>query len=394
MKKDNNMKNIVLQLVMIMLIVVSCGQETSEIAAKKAELEGYKEKVHELNIKITQTEKELSELDSTFGNNNKNAVLITTVKVTESPFIHKIEARGSVESRTNVMLSAEMPGKIETIKVKEGQSVTKGQVLATLDADILYNTIAELKTNLELATAVYERQANLWKQKIGTEIKYLESKANKEGLERKLATVNSQLAQAIIKAPFSGTIDAIPARVGEMTAPGSPLIRIVKLQDVYIQADISEKYISSFKKGDKVDVYFPSENKNVSTTLASVSQVINSMNRTFSIEVNMPSVNFPVKPNQVVVLKLTDYTNDAAKLVPTRIIQNDNIGHFVFIVENDAAKKAHVTIGKSYNNQTEVLEGLALNTLVAKDGYRELAEGVKIRTKSVNATNSNQKTSN
>jgi membrane fusion protein, multidrug efflux system len=394
MKTINNMKNIVLLLVMIMLIATSCGQETSEIDAKKAELEGYKSELQELKLKITETEKALSEMDSTFGNNNKNAVLITTVKIAETSFTHKIEARGSVESRTNVMLSSELPGKIESIKVVEGQFVNKGQVLATLDAAIIRNTIAELKTNLELAAVVYQKQANLWKQNIGTEISYLESKAKKEGLERKLATTNSQLNQAIVRAPFSGSIDAIPARVGEMIQPGTPLVRIVKLQDVYIQADISERYIGAFKKGDEVEVYFPSQDERIKTKVSSVSQVINSMNRTFNLEVKIPALKFPVRPNQVVVLNLTDYTNGAAKLVPTRVIQNDNKGNFVFIIENDEAKKVHVTVGKSYDNQTEVLEGLALNTLVAKDGYRELAEGVKVRMNKENSTVSNQNTSN
>ncbi len=373
------MKYTLSTLTIISILTMSCGQDVSDIDAKKSELEGYKKEVQELKVKISETEKALAEIDSTFGRKEKNAVLITTVKIVESSFTHKIEARGSVASRTNVMLSAEMPGKIESIKVKEGQSVSKGQVLATLDADIIRNNIAELKTNLELATVVYERQSNLWKQKIGSEIKYLETKATKEGLERKLATVNSQLAQAIVRAPFSGSIDAIPARVGEITQPGMPLIRMVKPNDVYIQADISERYIGTFGKGDKVEVYFPSQNQRVQATLSSVSQVINGQNRTFRVEVNMPRVKFPTRPNQVVVLNLVDYVNDAARLVPTKVVQKDSKGNFIFVIENNEAKKAHVSIGKSYDNQTEVLDGLEINTIVANDGYRELARGVKVR---------------
>jgi len=381
LKTSIKMKYTLSILTVISILVISCGQETSGIEAKKKELDGYKSELQALKTKISDTEKALSEMDSTYGNKEKNAVLITTVKIAESSFIHKIEARGSVASRTNVMLSAEMPGKIESIKVKEGQSVTKGQILVTLDAEVIRNNIAELQTSLDLATVVHERQANLWKQKIGSEIKYLETKANKETLERKLATANSQLGQAIVRAPFSGNIDAIPARRGEMTQPGMPLIRMVKPNDVYIQADISERYIGTFKKGDKVEVYFPSQNQKIETTLASVSQVINSQNRTFGVEVKMPNVKFETRPNQVVVLNLVDYVNDAARLVPTKVVQKDNKGNFVFVIENEKAQKSHVIIGKSFDNQTEVLEGLDLNTMVANEGYRELATGVKVRMK-------------
>ncbi len=378
LKMPETMKYTLSLLTIVSILVISCNQE-SGIDAKKKELGEFKKELQELKVKISETEKALAEMDSTFGKKEKNAVLITTVKIVEVPFTHKIEARGSVASRTNVMLSAETFGKIQSIRVKEGQSVSKGQVLATLDADIIRNNIAELKTNLELATVVYQRQSNLWKKKIGSEIKYLETKATKEGLERKLSTLNSQLDQAIVRAPFSGNIDAIPARAGEITQPGMPLIRMVKPNDSYIQADISERHIGTFKKGDKVEVYFPSQDQRIEAILSSVSQVINDQNRTFKVEVNMPRVNFPTSPNQVVVLNLVDYVNDAARLVPTKVVQKDSKGNFIFVIENNEAKKAHVRIGKSYDNQTEVLEGLELNTIVANEGYRELARGVKVR---------------
>src|SRR5690606_14136693 len=195
-----------------------------------------------------------------------------------------------------VMISAETAGTIERVHVKEGQRVGAGQVLVTLDAAILRNAVAELKTSLELANTIFEKQSRLWEQKIGTEVQYLEAKNNKESLERKLATTQSQLAQAVVKAPFAGTVDDVTAREGEMASPGVPLVRITSPQDTYIKADISERYIGKLGVGDEVEVYFPVQDMRAKSTIAAVSQVINPENRTFSVEVKIPKVDITLKP--------------------------------------------------------------------------------------------------
>jgi RND family efflux transporter MFP subunit len=254
--------------------------------------------------------------------------------------------------------------------------------LVSQNADVTRNSIAELKTSLELANSVYEKQSKLWEQKIGTEIQYLQAKNNKESLDRKLATAYAQLDMAIVKAPFSGTIDELPAREGEVASPGIPLVRIVSQQDMYIKADVSERFIGKFKVGDPVEIYFPTLDKKVASKVASVGQVINPENRTFVVEVALPRIDFNVKPNQVTVLELRDYVSEATLAVPTRIIQRDEDGQFIFVVddrgERKLARKVHVVTGISYNSQTEILEGLEGSELIVDQGYRDLTEGVEV----------------
>lgn len=369
-------------LVAILLVAASCSDK-SELEQKKEELKGLKTEVQDLKKQIVALESEIVELDPTFGKNENNTILITALKVKPGSFEHKIEVRGSVESRRNVILSAQISGEIERIRVKEGQRVQKGQVLVELDADIIKNNVAELKTSLDLATVVFERQEKLWNQNIGTEIQYLEAKNSKESLERRLATVNAQLAQATVRAPFSGSVDAIPAREGEITMPGAPLIRMVNPDDVYIKADVSEKFISSFESKDDVEIMFPTQNKKLMSTISAVGQVINTNNRTFEIEINLPNAGFAVKPNQVVVLNLQDYENKEAIKVPTRLILKDNKGSFVYrIVEQQGesiVKKAHVELGVSFRGETEILSGLEATEMIADKGFRELADGVAVK---------------
>lgn len=387
-----------LYLALIIFFAVACSKpKVSDLEAKKTKLEAAKKQMASLNETIVKLEKEISALDPEFARQNSKAIMVSTFVAEKRPFEHNSEVRGTVESRKNVLIAAQTGGEIKRVHVREGQHVSKGQTLISLDAEIVLNTIAELKTALELATSVYERQAKLWEQKVGTEIQYLQAKNNKESLERRLATANAQLDQAIVKAPFSGTVDQLPAKEGEIASPGMPLVRLVSLDDNYIKADVSERYIGKFKAGDPVEVYFPANDQRLKSTILSVSQVINPENRTFVVEVHLPKVNFVVKPNQVVVLQLRDYVSAATLAVPTRIIQKDEEGQFIFVVDNRGdkmlARKVHVTTGITSKTETEILEGLEGNEMIVNEGYRDLTEGVEVilagTTKNVNGVAKN-----
>lgn len=370
----------------LVLIVTACGTastDTADLQKKKKDLETARKEFTVAKEKIASLEKEISEIDPEFAKQNGNTILISTFIAEKKPFEHKVEVRGAVESRKNIFISAQTIGKIEKIYVREGQRVSKGQVLIAQNADVTRNTIAELKTALELANSVYEKQAKLWEQKIGSELQYLQAKNNKESLDRKLATAYSQLDMAIVKSPFNGTVDLLPANEGEVASPGMPLVRIVSPEDMYIKSDVSERFIGKFKSGDPAEVYFPTVNKRVQSKILSIGQVINPENRTFTVEVAIPAIGIPLKPNQVTILELRDYMSEATLAVPTRIIQRDEDGQFIFIVEQRGdrltAKKVHVVTGITWNSETEILDGLAGSEQIVDKGFRDLTEGVEVK---------------
>ncbi|SMD32935.1 RND family efflux transporter, MFP subunit [Reichenbachiella faecimaris] len=383
-------------LLAIVILASACGGGESDLDAKKESLSELKSQSVELQAQIKALEKEIAESDPSFLEATNNSVLVTAITVKPEAFLHKIEIRGGVESRTNVTVSAKVPGEIKTVYVKEGQRVKAGQALMVLDDEVTRNNIAELETALELAIIVAEKQANLWEKNIGTEIQYLQAKNNKESLERKLTTAKSQLRQNRIEAPFSGTIDAVIAKKGEMAQPGMPLLRIVNPDDVHVNADVSERYIGKFKKADPVEIYFPSQDKKLTSIIKSVGQVVNSQNRTFELEIYLPTLDFAVKPNQVVVLNLKDYQNDEAYILPTKLIQKDQMGSYVYEIvkngDNTVAKKLHVETGLSFNNETEILKGVKKDQKIAFKGYRELSEGAMVKLLIEGATETNANT--
>jgi RND family efflux transporter MFP subunit len=375
------MKNTLKAQLFSLLILAGCSQSTLD--EKKSELTDLRGQQIELIQQIETLEQEIRDEDPDF---EKAADLTTLVSVMEVPiqdFHHKIEVRGSVESRKNIIISAELPGRMNEIKVREGQRVSKGELLMVLDSESISRNIDELKTQLDLAKIVYERQARLWQQNVGSEIQYLEAKNNKEAVEKRLASMYTELNKTKIRAPFSGSIDEIPIREGEFMMMGMPLVRMVSLSELYIKADVSERFIGKFKKGDEVEVYLPASEERVFSKITALSDVINLDNRTFNVEVDLSSIDQELRPNMVVVLQLTDYRNENATVIPTKIIQNDDVGPFVFkIIDNGAGKKAekfHIETGASYRSMTEVFKGLTKGEQVIDQGFRELSNGMAVK---------------
>lgn len=356
-------------------LTFACSKD--ELATKKAELESLKADLASINTEIKTLEEEISKLDPEFAAANKKSILITTAQAQKTEFVHFVEVTGSVLSKKNVSVSAETAGRVIEVPAIEGMRVTKGQVLARIDAESIQRSIDELETNLNLAKTIFEKQERLWNQKIGTEVQYLEAKSRKEGLEKSLAGLKTQLDKSIIRAPFNGTIETVQVRLGELVQPGTPVFQFVGESDLFIEADISESFIGVLAKGDSVEVSFPSINKTIQTKVSAVGSIINPNNRTFKVEVFLPAIS-EVKPNMITVLKIQDYKNPESVVVPGHLILSDTRGDYVFTVENGSAKKKYVKRGMAYKDQTEILEGLTGSEQLVDKGFREVGDDFSV----------------
>ena len=372
------------QIYLIMLgicIISSSCERTSDVDSRRKRIELLKLELEEINSEITELEKDL-QLSGVEVELASSRTLITAFSLETSKFHHETEIRASVASRKNVLLTAESMGKIENIYVSEGQVVKKGQLLVSLNSEVLQNSIKEIKTQLNLATVLFEKQSSLWSQNIGTEIQYLQAQNNKESLDRKLETLKSQLKMSTIIAPFDGVVDKIVAKMGEFSQPGLPMLRLINPESNYLKADIPESLLGKFSVGDMVQIHFPNQNRSEYSLISSIGRVINDQNRTFELEVAMPKVDFVVRPNQVVILRLVDYSNDEAIAVPSKLIQTDNRGSFIYVVEGKTddkkAIKAYVNTGYSFNDRTEIVSGLIERQMVVDKGYRVLTQGALV----------------
>ena len=377
------MKTSNLILVAIAAVLLNACQKPDPLEEKKTALKQKKEELQKIRTSITELEQEIGLLDPDFGKKNRKATLITTSTIETKTFEHYLEVSGSVKSRRNVLISAENMGSIDRILAKEGFEVKKGQLIMSMDTELYQRTLDQLQTEYSLAKTMFEKQSNLWKQNIGTEVQYLESKNRKESLENQIANVKTQIEKSQIRAPFEGTIEEVMVKEGEMAQPGSPLVRIVNHRDMYVKADLSESYVGNFKKGDKVSILFPSINRTIESTISSVGQVIDEKNRTFAIEALLPLTDFTIKPNLIVTVKIMDYKIADAVVIPSKLIQRDNHGEFVFIAEMDGeelvARKVQVERGMTYKNSTVINDGLKGAETLINEGFRDVAEGTKLK---------------
>lgn len=372
------------QKLLILLAIVSLtacnnNKNNNKLEEKRKELDKLNKEHAALQDKINALEKEL-------GNNGANGGKVELVGITEPQkgvFSHFLEVQGKVDSDQNVNISSRVPGTVIAVKVQRGDKVIKGQLLAHLDDQVVVNGLDEIKNQLALATTVYKKQKNLWDQKIGTEIQYLSAKNNKEALEKRLSTMQEQLEMYHIRAPFSGTVDEVNTRVGELAAPGLPMFRVVNFEKTKILAELSENYANKVKAGDEVVVKFPDIDKEITSKIKVISQYINPTNRTFTIEVALNPKDMMLRPNLIAIVKIKDYTNKNVIKLPLNVVQKDDKdSNYVFIAkkegENWVARKKNITTGITYNGEIEVLNGIEPSDKVVTTAFQNLSDGQRI----------------
>lgn len=384
------------------LLFVSCGKkeesidtilaskDVKEVRAKKAALDL---EVKELTDQIKKLNDRIAKLDP-----SEKIPLITTFIAKENVFNHYLELQGNVMTKQNVLIYPEVAGLLEKVYVKEGQRVSKGQVLARVDDAGSREQLAQLEVNAQLAKTTYERQKRLWDQKIGSEIQYLQAKTNYESLENQVAQVKKQLAKFNITAPFAGVIDDVLKDEGTVVAPGqgAEIFRIVNLRNMYIETDVPETYVANVTKGKKVSVEFPILGKEIDTKVRQAGNFINPANRTFKIEVAVPNNDGSIKPNLTAKLKINDYTNNKAIMIPQSIVSENGKGQqYVFIIDGKktvkdsngkdraqgTSKQAIITTGKTQGDLIEVLSGIAPGSEVVSEGARTVKEGQTVNIK-------------
>jgi len=343
---------------------------------KTAQLEKLKKQRDELNAQISKIETEFASNDTTKNDKIPNVVVTSLVPTT---FKNYIEVQGKVDADENTSASSEMGGVVTRINVKVGDEVSQSQILAETDNKVLVQSIAELQNALELANTMYQKQKNLWDQKIGTEVQFISMKNQKESLEKKMATLQQQLVMTEIKSPINGMVDAIDIKVGQMAIPGMSAIRVINFSNLKVKAEVPETFAAKVKKGNAVEIIFPDMQDTIYTQISYASRVISPLNRTFMVQIDLDKSK-EYHPNMITVLRIVDYTKERAFVVPVSTIQRAEGGDFVFVVDtNKKAKKVRVKVDHIYAGEAEIAQGLKEGDKLIVKGFQELNEGEEVK---------------
>lgn len=379
------------RLIIVALVFVSCSgdkKNSVENVLENGDLKTLREKRGELvneqqalNDQVKLLDEKIKTMDTT-----KNVPLITTFKANPEVFNHVLELQGNVTTNDLLTITPEYNGILTNVYVEEGQKVSKGQLLAKIDDGGLSQQVAQLQIEADLSKTTFERQKRLWDQNIGSEIQYLQAKSTYESQKEAVNQLQKQIAKTRVKAPFSGTIDDVITEQGSVVAAGqTPLMRIVNLNNMYIETEVPERYVSDVVKGKNVEVSLPVLGETIDTKVRQASDYINPANRTFKVEIEIPNKDKTIKPNLTARLKINDYTNENALLIPQSVISENAEGEqYVYVVEDKdgngvgKAKRVIVETGRTQGDVIEVLKGLEEGAEIIKEGARSVRDGQSV----------------
>jgi RND family efflux transporter MFP subunit len=363
-------------------LIFSCNDKV-RLEEKKSQLKELKSDFETIKYSIKKLESEIS-IDS--PETIKNKIAVRLLEIEEKIFSHYIQQPGKLNSNENILVSSEMLARVNKSIFYEGEKVQKGQVVYELDSDIMQGTLEEIKLSRDFSKTSFERQKKLWSQKIGSELQYLKLKNHYETLEKKVAVLENKIAKLFIKAPITGTIEALYMKVGELASPGTPAFRITNTERIFIEADVPERYANILIKGSPVKINFKSLAVSKEAPISFVGQIINPENNTFKIKIELDNKEGRLKPNSIASLEILDYMNEKAHLVPTKVIKRDMRGDYVFLNRSGKCKKTYIEVGLSQGDTSHIIQGLELGDQVIVSGYNDVVNGSLLEIKNSNET--------
>ena len=373
----------------ILVSLASCGgkNENADLKEKKNKLEELKKQQAKLNDDVIKLEAEILLADPSSKKDEK-AKLVSLSTITQQAFTHYIDLQGKIDA-VNIAYVAPRNGSgglVKELYVKKGDYVTKGQVLLKLDDAVIKRQLDQLQTQLNFAKDIYQRQQNLWKESIGTEVQLITAKNTVDNLERQMSIIKEQQSYTNVTADIEGVLDDVNIRVGEfftgMTAAG-PQIKIVNTHDLKVTAQIPENYLEKVRVGSHIKITLPDINKTIDAVVSVSGKLIDANSRSFYVEAKLPT-DKDLRPNQIALVKIQDYSSPNAIAIPVNTLQTDDKGKFVMIAVKENGKtiahKKIVAIGELYNDQIEIKSGLLQGDQLIIDGFQGLYEGQVITT--------------
>jgi RND family efflux transporter MFP subunit len=364
--------------ILVLLFVTACSTN------KEAQLEKLKQQQTAINDKILKLQDEMGK-NGPDSLNPQKFKFVGLKDVTTDNFDHFIRVQGKIDGDQNAAVFAEAPGTVTAKFADVGQKVSKGQILAQIDDQQYRSQMQSLESQYQLVSDLYDKQKRLWDQKIGSEVQYMQSKTNKESLEKQISSLKQQVDKYKIKSPIDGTIEECNIKVGGVVSPDprAAAYRVVAFKNLKVNAEVSEAYSAKVKLGDNLVVVFPDINQSVKAKVNFVSKYINPVNRTFIVEAKLLDGIENLKANMIAIIQINDYHAEKVIQLPMNVIQSDLTGSYVYVVrpkeKYSAAFKQPVVLGTSYNGVAEVLKGLSVGDKVISSGYQEIVDGEYVR---------------
>ena len=383
------MKKLIITLSLILLLSCNSSRNSSiNDLINKGDLETLKKKKKEYVDLMNDLRLDLNEINNGIMllDENEQIQVISKFNVIEKEFTTYVELQANLKSRKNVVILSEFQGALKNLFVREGQLVKKGELLAEINDSGLKEQLDQMLIQANYTKDNFDRIKRLWEKNIGSEMQFLKAKSDFETNNKMVEQIRDQLSKTKIYAPFDGEIDEIISNLGSNLVPGSPILRVVNLDIIYAEAQVPEKYVSSIELGTEALVSIPLLNKEITSKIVQSGNFINPNNRTFRVEAPVENKDKRIKQNLNARIKIKNYSNIKALVVPLRVIREDASGRpFIYkLVETDKKDilltvKIFVETGANNDEEIEITKGLSIGDIIVLEGANNVEDNQRVR---------------
>ena len=369
-------KYIVILTILSVSLFQSCGEPAEGMEKLKEERKTIVTELSTLQTRLDELDEQIAELDTT---SIEEAKKVSAITINEEVFEHYFEIQGSVKADKNVIVVPEVGGLISEINVHEGDQILKGSIIARINSDVVSSNMKELEEQLDLAKYMYDKQQSLFDKGVGTELALKQAEGQFRTLEQTIKSLQTQKGKFVVRAPFDGYVEQVFPVQGEMAGPASPIIRLIALDKMSVKADISESYLRGINMNSAAQLRFPSLGLEsiIGLKLTRIGKFVNPVNRTITVEIDVPKKVEGVVPNLMSVLRIRDYVDSSALAVPTSVIRKDVEVPSVYIIKNGKAIRTEVVLGRSSGDYTVIESGISNGDQLVDKGLRGLKKDIE-----------------
>jgi membrane fusion protein, multidrug efflux system len=369
-------KQIVILTILSASLFQSCREAAEGMEKLKEERKTIVTELSTLQTRLDELDEQITALDTTAIDEAKKVSAIT---INEEVFEHYFEIQGSVKADKNVIVVPEVGGLISEISVHEGDQILKGSIIARINSDVVSSNMKELEEQRDLAKYMYDKQQSLYDKGVGTELALKQAEGQFRTLEQTIKSLQTQQGKFVVRAPFDGYVEQVFPVQGEMAGPASPIIRLIALDKMSVKADISESYLRGINMNSAAQLRFPSLDLEpmIGLKLKRIGKFVNPVNRTITVEIDVPAKVEGVVPNLMSVLRIRDYVDPTALAVPTSVIRKDVEIPSVYIIKNGKAIRTEVVLGRSSGDYTVIESGISNGDQLVDKGLRGLKKDVE-----------------
>ncbi|HEX8425428.1 efflux RND transporter periplasmic adaptor subunit [Hymenobacter sp.] len=299
------------------------------------------------------------------------------------PNAEQIEYSGTVEAKTSTMLSFSVSGTVRRVLVEQGQRVRKGQLLAVVDLDAIDDNYQSAKARQRQAQDMYNRLKPVVENGSLPEVRLVEARENLAQANSAVHAAGVSVNDTRLVAPHDGVIGQRMVEPGQVAAPGSPVLQLLDMREVYVKVAVPEGEISGVKLGQPAQVTVRSRDAEaLKGKVDEIGVIADPMARTYTVKVALPRTSHGLLPGMVttVNLRTAGTISQASLVVPNQALRVDESGRsFVYVTtDGNKAARRQVSTGALNRNGITITAGLTPQDQLIVSGYQRLSDGAAI----------------